>query len=73
MSLITFKTEKGINLKIQPFCVFAFLQNLEKKASFQLISYLKLLNLFSLRTTRADLGSKNDIQFVNLPIYRHHR
>ena len=32
MSLITFKTEKGINLKIQPFCVFAFLQNLEKKS-----------------------------------------
>ena len=43
MSLTTVKTEKGINLKIQPRPVFAFYKTWTKnqKASFNLISYLK--------------------------------
>ena len=61
MSLITFKTEKGINLKIQPFQGFAFYKTWRKnqKASFKLLSWHKWLDLFIFRTTRTETGVKN--------------
>ena len=48
MSLTTVKTEKGVNLKFQACRVFDFYKTWTKnqKASFKLISYLKLLDLF---------------------------